>query len=275
MKTICLDSMLSFSGEALERVCSILGVSSACRIFVRDNKDILPKLIAENHALAISAMHTMAKGRVEVPFASLVGLLDDSHGIQIPLAIRMPVEFFLLCNQGVILEEVEGVVAHEEALGACSGIVSRFPKFKSIPSNSKAARMVANGGRYAKWAVLASRKCAEAFHLKVVGERVSNAPAVTTFYGFTKGITAPKLKSDTWRLLAVFDLLHKPKSLSGVLNQIDHNILHLHSIHQSGGKYRFVIEVEIPTEEIALMCADRIRLHTMKVLTFVFPVLEW
>jgi chorismate mutase / prephenate dehydratase len=275
-KTICLGPSGSFSEEALTRVSKFFGVDSKDRVLVEENKDILPRLCKSETALAVSAMHTIAGGRVDESFGGLYSVLDSNHKLRVELALKMPIKFALLCRKGVSLNEVVGVISHSKGLDACSKVVREFPQSESSSSNSEAARMVAEDERYRDWAVIASLECAEIYGLQVLKKNISDSPAVTTFYAFSRGLSFSKLSSENWRLLSVFDLRHQPGSLFKVLGALKrYNLLHLDSEHKFRGEYRFVIEVEMPCEKTALKCAELIKARSKKSVTFVFPILKW
>ncbi len=274
MKTICLGPSGSFSDEASEKIIELLDGTYDRKVFVKNNSKVLPKLYNLDHSLAVSAMHTVAGGRVDESFGELYSVLDSNHKLRVELALKMPIEFALLSRNGV--RKFEGVVAHKKALGACRKVIGNYAKVKVVGSNSKAAKLVAEDPRYKNWVVIASVGCARIYGLQVLRENISDSPAVTTFYAFSRGLSLPKLSSENWRLLSVFDLKHQPGSLLKILGALRYyNLLHLDSEHKFRGEYRFVIEAEMTCEKTALKCAELIKAKSKKAVTFVFPVLKW
>jgi prephenate dehydratase len=275
MKTICLGPRGSFSDEASGKIIKLLDGISDHKVFVQNNSKVLPKLYNLDHSLAVSAMHTVAGGRVDESFEELYTVLDSNHKLRVELALKMPIKFALLSRNGV--SKFEGVVAHKKALGACRKVIGNYAKVKVVGSNSKAAKLVAEDHRYKNWVAIASVECARIYGLQVLRRKnISDSPAITTFYAFSRGLSFPKLSSENWRLLSVFDLKHKPGSLFKILGVLrQYNLLHLDSVHKSNGEYRFVIEVEMPSEKVSLKCAELIKARSKKTATFVFPVLEW
>lgn len=275
MKTICLGPEGSFSEDALIEICARLGLEGNERILVDENRDILPSFCATDTVLAVSAMHTIADGRVEVPFTGLVDLFDSSLEIGVIMALKMPINFSLLAQHGAEMGRVKGVIAHQKAFGPCSGIIASFPQFKAVSSNSEAARMVAVDPEYSEWVALASPRCGRIYDLSVLAQNVSDKRAMTTFYAFSKNVVLPQPRSLEWRVLTVFDLLNIPGALFHLLGPLQQfNLSHINSRHISEGNERFVMEIEMVGRDDAFRCAEAIRSHTLKALTFAFPVLS-
>ncbi len=170
----------TFSHDAYTALAGIYGapaVTNENYVEAKNNGEVL-RLIAEHGGYGAISMETLAEGRVAEPVESFIELLKgDDCKFHIVGAIQMKLHFCLMAREGT---EIEGIIAHPKALGACKGKI-KWPTVNAA-SNGEAARLVAESAEHSTYAALGPRSAAEKYGLKVLAEAFEDQEAVTTFF---------------------------------------------------------------------------------------------
>lgn len=253
-------SQSTFSALAHQKFIELFGIPTMRRteeLLAENNEQVVP-LVVQHGGIGVIAMETEAEGRIEPPINSFVSLVNEYQNtencpIRIMAAIRLPVSFVLMARRGVNLEDVNTVIAHPKALGACKNRlqVHRFTHIIQSDSNGKAAEEVANNPEFAKAAALGPVIAAEKYGLRVLMDRQEDRSATTTFFFLGSPRQASyqgeKVKSEVFRSFLVFRLKHEPGALVKVLLPFSERILNLRQIHSryiADSQYDFAIEIE-------------------------------
>lgn len=233
-------------------------------VLAKNNQEILP-LVCDHGGYGAIAMETEAQGRVEgsvTPFIQLLGSLKYLP-ITVIGAIRMPISFVLMARFGVRKNEIQKIIAHPKALGACKKVVSFFTsnnlsKVVESSSNGLAAEhIVANSE--ATIAALGPRMAAEKYGLNVVQEACEDKPATTTFF-LLGPKNHPAQEGSSKRAVLVFRLKNAEHygTLVDVLlpfRDAGLSLRQIHSFFTEEGQYDFFIEIECSEQELELLLA--------------------
>ncbi len=251
----------TFSGDAYDIGARLFGApigNAADYRSVQRNEDIIPAIVHRGGFGAI-AMQTRAEGRIDAPLGSFMKLLKTQDNSTCPVqvigAIEMPLHFCLMARPGVSSQTIVGVVAHGRALGACVKRVKglKIKRLSEVDSNGEAARLVAEVPEYAEWAALGPRSAADKFGLQAVDSEFEDAPAATMF--FMLGPRSHVVSTgDLNRALIVCELSHAPGALVDALIPFKENglnLIQIHSLYVTQGRYDFAIEVELGRDQIS------------------------
>lgn len=266
----------TFSHDAYNALAEMYGAPSATLenyCGASHNREIL-RIIQGHGGYGAIAMETLAEGRVAEPLESFIELLStasDTRGGQLKVvgAIRLRIHFCLMTRVGVSVSDIDGVVGHPKALGACKGRLStRDLKTVGASSNGEAARLVAESAEYQNYAALGPLSAAQKYSLHIHHGAYEDDETVTTFF-----LIAPPSDSvsvgATNRALIVFRLPHVVGALARALAPFAAeglSLIQIHSIHTKGNAYDFAIEIEVSGEQVEhfdramkafARCADR------------------
>lgn len=267
----------TFSHQAYDRLSEEFKVPQSTNFLpARNNSEILDLIIKHGGYGAI-AMETLAEGRVAEPLESFIGLLkkfgEKTCPIQVIGAIRLKLHFCLMVRPGVLLGQINKVVAHPKALGACrKNIQSLKVEIVSVPSNGEASRLIAESDEYQNSAALAPRSAAQKYGLTILDSRFEDEEAITTF--FLIGPKRPESRVDEPnRCLIVFQIPHQPGSLVKALSVFDRknlNLTQVHSVHVGNHTYHFAVEVEVLSDQLNVWpeVIDDFRLITPNFISF-------
>ena len=245
----------TFTYRAYSRIAPLFGAPALNGRIIEatENPDILEALRHNPDAFGLIAVETQAKGRIVdslEAFDSLGTRYSGDHPIRIIGGAKMPLWFALMTN-GIRFDEIEGVVAHEQALEACKELIKRYDwKKEKSTSNGQAAADVKSVPRLAKFAALGPIEAAHHFKLTVVDEHFQSG--VTTFFLLTSG-TTPVRTGPYNRALVTFGTRGGAGALHDAtepFKRYDVNMIYLHSVHRGNGKYGFVTEVECTSEQL-------------------------
>ncbi len=217
----------------------------------KTNNEILPTLV-KNKGYGVIAMETQAEGRVDPPVNSFIDLLrsfgnSSSCPVDVIAALPMRINFALMVRRGMQIEEIDEVVAHPKAIGACKNNLDRLGvKVVESTSNGQAAEDVAFEDKYQYAAALAPIQAADRYGLEVLSEAFEDSLAVTTFF-----LLAPRISNEPkrgpGRAFVVFKIPHSPGTLVEVLTPLARagiSLRLIHSLYSSSGAYDFAIETE-------------------------------
>lgn len=228
-------------------------------IEVRRNRDVLQTLAQNRGGFGLIAVETMANGRINDSLESFVRLGHRKIGEHTPHIIGaacVPLWFVLMSN-GIGIDEVEAVTAHEQALEACSEkIEARKWHTEYSASNGRAAEDVATIERYKHFAALGPEEAAQKYGLRILDPHFQKG--LTTFYLLSSD--RHKIRTGPYnRALVIF----RTRGGSGALRQAlkpfeDHdiNMRHVHSVHVTNGVYEFVAEIEARAEHLDAVSAS-------------------
>lgn len=174
--------------------------------------------------------------------------LLQREGFRIAKAARIKIEHVLLAAEGVRLADIREVASHPQALAQCGGFFDRHSDIAtvSVASTATAAQQLAASGRRDA-AVIASRRCARLYGLKVLAEDIQDAVYnVTRFICITKTL---KADLDGNRISLMLTLAHRPGVLYGLLRkfaEIGVNLTKIESrpIPGSDFEVRFILDFE-------------------------------
>ena len=216
-------------------------------VAVARNRNVLETLQHTPNAFGLIAVETRVKGRVNESLEAFIKLGSQYNGdcpLRIMGAATIPLSFALM-SRGCRIENIEGLLAHEQALAACAKPIEKFggPVEDSI-SNGRAAQDVANVDRYARFAALGPIEAAEKYGLTVLD--TSFEKGLTTFFLLSSEKGEVSIGRHN-RALMVFRTKGGDGALVDALipfkkNKI--NLIHIHSVHDTDGVYDFVVEAE-------------------------------
>ena len=140
------------------------------------------------------------------------------HNFRIVRSVRVKVEHNLLAKKGAKLENIREIYSHEQAIGQCSGFLSKLKDVKIIAceNTAAAAKLVAESGRD-DVAALASRSCTELYGLECLAASVQDQGG-----NFTRFICISKeleIYPGADRTSLMMVLPHRPGSLYKVLSR--------------------------------------------------------
>lgn len=280
----------TFSELAYVELSELFGAPSLKKgeyVEAKKNEDVLPKVI--NHGgFGCIAMETEVRGRVDGPVNTFIQLLENFETskdclITVIGAIKMPVSFALMAQPCVKKENINMVVAHQEALGACKNTVSRLTnndpkKVIKSDSNGEAAEAVATQLKFVHAAALGPECAATKYGLEVLEKACEDRPAATTFFLLGPKNHNAQAKPEVDRSLLVFRVKHESGSLVKVLLPFSYmglSLRQLHSLYTGEGQYDFAVEIECKNQADDLTQAmEKASKHMMRHILFgPFPVL--
>ena len=183
------------------------------------------------------------------------------HNFSIVRTFRLKVDHNLLANKGAKLEDIREIYSHEQAIGQCSGFLSKLEKVKVIPvaNTAVAAEMVAKSGR-TDVAAISSRSCAELYNLSVLAASMQDkGNNRTRFICISKKLEIYP-GADKTSIMMV--LPHRPGSLYKVLARLytlGINVTKLESRPIPDREFEFMFYFDLDTsiyseEFVQLMC---------------------
>ncbi len=248
--------------EILNRIHNTPKVSVDNYIPAKQNGEIL-SLIIKHGGYGAVAMETLAEGRISEPLESFIDLLKDFNEDMCPFhiigAIQLEINFCLITNPGVTIEEIKGVIAHPKSLSACKQKLDILWKPQTeISSNGEAARLVAENSKYKYFAAIGPESASQKYNLQIVDDTYEDSKAITTFF-----CIGPKkhkvVTGNRNRMLITFRLKHKPGALVSALKPFEEaglNLIQIHSVHTGNHTYDFIIEIDVRKDQ--LPCLDKV-----------------
>lgn len=169
----------SFSEEAALFYAKKIGVPLDC-VYLIDMENVLEAIEAGKTDLGIFPIMNLRGGWVKPAFVAM------GNHFFMPLAeIWLDVKQCLLALPGVTQQELTQIVSHPQGLAQCKNYLKReFPTIKQLEwiDTAKAANDLANGLLPRETAVIASKRAAEAFELKILSENIQDmSPNHTIF----------------------------------------------------------------------------------------------
>jgi prephenate dehydratase len=178
-----------------------------------------------------------------------------------------------MARRGATKSSLKGIVAHEKALTACKGNITRLRLLRhAVSNNGEAAQLVSGSEAYKNCGALAPISAAKKFKLRVLDSNFEDKPSVTTF-----ALLAPLEKREVIgtrnRMIVVFRIDDKPGALFDALSvfkTLGINMKQIHSVFTGQGQYDFYIELDVPKEKVDLANAASMRLQvvTTRMLSF-------
>lgn len=272
----------TFTYRAYGLIASVFGAPplNGNVIEAKRNRDVLEALIHNPNSFGSIAAETKVGGRINDSLEAFIRLGRHHKGECKPRIIgaaKVPLSFAAMTN-GIGIDEVEGVVAHPQALEACRYKIDQYGWLpEDSTSNGQAAQDVATNPRYAKFVALGPVEAAEKYGLTVVDDDFQRG--VTTFFLLTSG-NAEVRTGPYNRALVVFRTRGGPGALVDALKPFKRqkiNMIHIHSVHTGNGIYEFVAEIEGTGSQLDRMNAslDGLRLATESCSAFgPFEVIE-
>lgn len=210
----------------------------------------------------------VATGRAEegvVPIEnSLEGAVNDTLDLLIQesrLHIRreliLPVEHCLLVSPGTVLEEIQIVISHPQALGQCREYIQRrFPGAQAVAALSTAAAVEQMKVLEVASAAIATRRAAEIYGAEIADEGVQDRLNNVTRFVVLAGEDHPKTGRDKTSLCFSFDE-DIPGQLYGVLREFADRNINLGKIESRPtkdglGTYIFLIDLEGHKQDAAV-----------------------
>jgi len=109
----------------------------------------------------------------------------EKYSFRIASSFKMPIKHFLLINPCVNKKDVSMIISHIQPLTQCKKYLQKKwknTKKMEYTDTAKAAKDLANGKLPANSAVIAPRKCAEIYGLKILAKNIQdNKNNVTMF----------------------------------------------------------------------------------------------
>jgi prephenate dehydratase len=267
----------TFSHDAYDRLAVKYGTpqdkSGSSYVPAPINGDVI-NMVIDHGGYGAIAMETRAGGRVTEPLESFIDLLkryenNQQCPVHIAGATKLNIHFCLMVRKGMTLKKVSKIVAHAKGLDACKERIAVLGvNTQAVSSNGEAARMIAEMDEYANCAALGPKSAARHYGLEVLEEGFEDAKAVTTFFLLTPTDHPVSIGQDN-RMLVVFRIPHRPRSLvNAILPIADEqlNMIQIHSMHVGDGVYDFVMEFDVSRGQMASvdramarfeMCAER------------------
>lgn len=174
-------------------------------------------------------------------------LLSGNHGVKICGERLHRVKHALLALPGQDLQSIEEIYSHPQALAQCRRFIESclpLASCREMASTAEAARQVA--GQKGK-AVIASKKAAGLYGLKVLQEKIQDEEKNVTRFLLLAQTDAPPTQKDKTSLL--LGLRDRPGSLYGLLGIFARHQLNLTKIESRPirgemGKYKFFMDLE-------------------------------
>ena len=153
-------------------------------------------------------------------YGSVGGVYDlmKKHSFSIARSVKLRISHNLLAKPGVKLEDIKEVYSHEQAIGQCSGFLSKNPQIKvNVCANTAmAAKMVAESER-SDVAAISSKQCAELYGLKVLSDAIQNSDNnYTRFICISRDL---EIYPGASKLSVMLTLPHRPGSLSELMSR--------------------------------------------------------
>ncbi len=241
------------------------------------NEEVLPKFLEiKEGCVAVSAMHTLAQGRIDESFRPFFKLLDSRKDPTWRIAggFRMPIKFALMVRKGVHRTKIQGILGDEEALAGCAGKIAKLTKWtQETKSSTEAVRAVARNGLFKSDGAIGPITCADEWGLHVLDRDFSDKPASRMFCVLaTEDVVLRELQPLISRILVVFEVKNAAGALVSVLKKVEKwSILHLTRSHKTGKCYRFGMELEVPGKEVS-KAVDALRSAPARVIALPFPI---
>ena len=254
-------SGVTFSAIAFGKMAETFGirnrVEGAKEVLATTNEEIVP-LIVGHGGYGVIAMDTISSGRVDPPLNSFIELLeefqDSSCPIEIIGALRMKINFVLMARTGISLRDLNIVLAHPKAKGACKNSLKNLGVVvKEVDSNGKAAELVAQNHDFSMAGALAPMEAAIKYGLKVLSPTFEDEEAITTFFLLGPRGKSVSIAYNRQRALLVFSAKHVPGALAKVLTLFGDkmlNLIYVHSLYVGNSHYDFAVEFELNDSQI-------------------------
>lgn len=251
----------TFSEMAYVKLASAFGApflidASTERVLARTNEEVI-SLVIGHGGYGVLAMETRAQGRIDPTvnsFIDLLGQYSENCPLQILGAMRMKLHFALMAREGVALAQVNKIVAHPKAIGACRGNIAKLGvEVIESSSNGKAAEDVAHNSVLKSAAALAPMTAASTYNLITLRNAFEDAEAMTTFFLFGPTNLKPFELRESNRALFIFQVKHVSGSLVKVLKVFERsliNLTYIHSFYTGNGEYDFAIETDLKKTEV-------------------------
>ena len=158
-----------------------------------------------------------------------------------------PVKHTLLARKGTLLEGVEEVLSHPQAIAQCSGYITRIlPSCTLTPTSStaEAARLVSVDG---KKAAIASARLSEVYGLEVLSTDIQDVKTNETRFFILAKRPRSREPNRSYKTAIFFAVQDEPGSLYRVLSEFAENKINLTKLESRPsklklGEYTFYLE---------------------------------
>lgn len=190
---------------------------------------------------------------LENSYAGEVGTVMDltfSGSLYINQVIDLPIEHYLIANEGATMESIKTVISHPQALDQCENYIRRHGlEAQSFSNTALAAKYVKEQGD-TTLAAISSSETPEIFGLKVLDERINDSSANSTrFAAFSRAQNRPSTtaKQDDENFILVYTVPNEAGSLAQTLNIIgahNFNMRNMRSRPMKGLQWTYYFYVE-------------------------------
>lgn len=245
----------TFSHEAYDALSKSFNAPKVTENSYRSasSNDEVLKLVIEHGGYGAIAFETLAEGVLVETFDSFINLLrtyktQQECPFHVIGGIQMELHFCLMAYQE---ENIEKIIAHPKALGACKNNIDRMGwQTIAASSNGEAARLVAESDECKNYAALGPKTAAEKYGLKILNNAFEDKKAITTFL-----LVGPKShpigQGKNNRTIIIFDIPNTPGSLIKTLTFFEKfNVTKIHSAYAGGGNYSIGLEIESSHSEL-------------------------
>jgi len=250
----------TFSADAYNLLAEKFGApmlnSGATYISVKANAEIIPTLIHNGYNYGVIAMETMAQGKVVEPVESFVELMNYTKTgcpVSVIGAIRMELHFALMVKPGVHSANIDKVLAHDKAIGACRKNISKAGFAVESRSSNGLAALEVSSSENANLAALGPASAAKKYGLDIINGHFEDGRAVTTFFLLGSEEIKPIILEQN-RVLITFRVQHCVGSLVLALlpfKEEDLSLIHIHSVYARENEYDFAIEIELGNNQLS------------------------
>lgn len=169
----------SFSEEAGILYSQQKSIKSELK-FLLDMEGVLSALETKKIDLGIFPVVNSIGGLVTMAFEAM-----GRHRFIWLGQLNLPIHQFLLAKPSIDIKFIRQIVSHPQGLAQCQKFLSQnFPQAQQIPwqDTAKAAKDLAENRLDKYTAVIASRRCAQIYHLNILSENIQDISAnITTF----------------------------------------------------------------------------------------------
>jgi prephenate dehydratase/chorismate mutase len=183
---------------------------------------------------------------------SLEGAVNEANDLLVETNLRIigevtiPVHHALLALPEQDYRDLRTVYSHPQALGQCRGFVARH-KLEARPFYDTAgAAIMLREQKPAATAVIASKLCAELYHLEILKENIEDNDSNRTRFVILSKQTEPE---DGDKCSIIFSVTHRPGGLFSVLKVLSDasiNMTRIESrpLRNDPGSYAFFVDLE-------------------------------
>ncbi len=187
---------------------------------------------------------------IENSFAGEVGQVMDlifSGTLYINNVIDLSVTHNLVALKGSVIEDIEEVISHPQALSQCAEYLRR-QGFRQTPysNTALAAKHIAELGDKSV-AAIASEEAAELYGLKVLSHSINDSNMNTTRFATFSRVESKRYGRPDDNFILVFTVKNEAGSLAEAINIIGrygYNMRNLHSRPMKGLMWRYYFYVE-------------------------------